>query len=82
MTEWKTIDSAPRDSSRVIVAAKSKHTGEWHVCEAWWRMPWESAPDEQCWWCYDGNGTMLDASVHGIGASHWQPKPAPPEDVT
>lgn len=76
--DWLPIESAPRDSSRVIVACWRKHTGEWRVCEAWWAMPYEGAADRACYWRYDGDRAMLDTSIHGIGATHWQPLPAPP----
>ena len=74
---WQPIETAPRNSSRVLVAYKSEIRG-WRVVEAWWRMPYEAAPLDRCWWCHDGNSTLLDKSVHGLGATHWMPLPAPP----
>jgi hypothetical protein len=75
--EWQPIETAPRDSSAVLVAFRNAF-GEWRVREVWWSMPFEGAPVERCWWCYDKTGTLLDASVHGVGASHWMPLPLPP----
>ena len=48
------------------------------VFEAWWRIPYEAAPDEQGWWCYDKDSVMLSADVHGMGATHWMPLPPSP----
>ncbi len=79
---WRPIETAPRDSSRVLVAGKNS-MGEWRVCEAWWRLPYENAPADQCWWCYDKDGTLLDASIYeGKGATHWMPLPEPPQPKT
>lgn len=78
-SKWRPISTAPRDSSRIIVARKDVY-GEWKTHEAWWRLPYESAPDKQCSWCHDGDITLLDESIHGIGASFWTPLPAAPND--
>ncbi len=78
-TGWQDISTAPRDSSRILVAYKT-YDGEWRVREVWWRLPYEGAPNEQCWWCHGDTGTLLDSSIHtGLGATHWQPLPAPPK---
>lgn len=76
--EWQPIETAPRDSSKILVAYKNAF-GEWRVKEAWWAMPYEDAPFDQCWWCVDGNSMLLDSSQSpGIGATHWMPLPEPP----
>lgn len=76
--EWQPIETAPRDSRRVLIASKNI-SGEWRVREAWWRLPYEGAPDTQCWWSFDGDKMILDASIHGgIGAMHWMPLPEAP----
>lgn len=75
---WQPIDTAPRDSGRLLVAYKNL-CGEWRVHEAWWCTPWEGAPDKNCYWRHDGDVCMLDASIHGVGASHWRPLPPPPQ---
>jgi hypothetical protein len=80
---WQPIETAPRDSRRIIVGYYN-YEGVWRAHEAWWRMPYESAPRKDCWWCHDGNSTLLSADVHTspegkkLGATHWQPLPAPP----
>ena len=81
MSEWQPIETAPRDSSRILVAYKNAY-GEWRIHEAWWKLPYELAPDIQCWWCFDGDVTLLDSSIHdGLGATHWMPLPEPPEET-
>lgn len=80
---WRDIASAPRDGSRILVGYFN-FEGRWVVHEAWWRMPYESAPRKDCWWCHDKDGTLLSADLHfspegkRLGATYWQPLPAPP----
>ncbi len=83
--EWQPIETAPRDGTRIIVFYGS----EMHamlVREAWWKTPYEGAPLERGSWCYhwagNSDGCLLDKSVHGIGATHWMPLPAPPTSAT
>ena len=76
--KWQPIDTAPRDSSRVLVANKNSY-GEWRVHEAWWAIPYDGAPQEYGWWCHDGDGCLLDDSIHPCGATHWMPLPSPPK---
>jgi len=75
--EWQPISTAPRDSTRVLIYFPPPSERR-RVREAWWRMPYEDAPADQCYWCYDDNGCGLDASIHKIGATHWRPLPPPP----
>lgn len=79
--QCRPIETAPRDSRRVLVASNHGSAG-WIVREAWWRLPYDGAPDNRCWWCYDGDRTLLDSSVHnGLGATHWMPLPPPPGET-
>lgn len=78
MSEWQPIETAPRDSTRVLVFCPAKVPPAREIFEAWWAIPFEAAPLDRGWWAYDGDRTMLDASVHGLGATHWMPLPAPP----
>jgi hypothetical protein len=77
---WRAIETAPRDSSRVLIAFKSQLlTDHVRVHEAWWRMPYEAAPLDQCAW-QTMDGMVLSADVHGgLGATHWMPLPTPPQ---
>ena len=79
--QWQPIETAPRNSSPVLVANKNS-CGEWRVRSAWWRLPYEGAPMDRCSWCYgSANEILLDKSVHGIGATHWMPLPEPPTEA-
>jgi len=75
---WQPIETAPRDATRILIYCPAASPPAREVFEAWWRSPWDGAPLKQCWWCYDGNKTMLSADVHGVGATHWMPLPDPP----
>lgn len=75
---WQPIETAPRDSRKILVGSFNVY-GEWRTYLAWWRLPYEGAPSKQCSWCYDKDGTLLDASIHSCGATHWMPLPAAPE---
>lgn len=80
---WADISTAPRNQ-RILVYCPSDEPDRRTVFEAWWRTPYEGAPPEQCWWCYDGDKTMLSADVHKspkgepLGATMWTSLPAPP----
>lgn len=73
---WRPIETAPRDCTRVLVALTTSERRI--VREARWMSPWDGAPPNACYWGYDGNHTLLDKSVHGIGADFWMPVPEPP----
>ena len=77
MTDWQPIETAPRDSSRILVAYKDGW-GEWKVHEAKWYTPWEGAPDRDCYWIHGEKYPLLDKILHKVGASHWMPLPPPP----
>jgi len=80
LTGWQPIETAPRNSRRVLVAVPERpdDPDRRRVYEAWWRIPFEGAPKKRGWWCYDGKCTLLDSSVHGIGATQWIEVPTPP----
>jgi hypothetical protein len=74
--EWQPIDSAPKDSTRILIYVVSPATGEGRVYLAWWAIPYESAPDERGWW-----ETGLYGASHPVVpqfATHWMPLPSPP----
>jgi hypothetical protein len=79
---WQPIETAPR-LDRILVGYLN-YEGRWITHEAWWRMPYESARKKDCWWCYDGDKTLLSSDVHTgpggkkLGATHWQPLPGAP----
>jgi len=79
---WQPIATAPRNT-RILIYCPSEFPDARTVFEAWWRMPYESAPADDCWWCYDGDKMMLSADVHKtpsgkpLGATLWMPMPSP-----
>lgn len=77
--EWRTIESAPRDGTRVLVCCLGSD-GDRTTHEAWWSTPYESAPLKHGCWRYDGGRTMLSAELNDgrFGATHWQPLPPAP----
>lgn len=77
--KWMPIESAPRNSSRILVGFFNSENN-WIVREAWWRLPHEDALPKQCHWCYDGTGVLLDASIHSIGAKYWMPLSKAPNE--
>lgn len=64
--EWQSIDSAPKDGTRLLLGAFHR-TGVWleHISN------WEAEPNDGdpgwIWWCYPEQAP-----------THWQPLPAPP----
>ena len=82
---WQPIETAPRDRRVLIYCPSIYGAGQAReVFEAWWRSPYEGAPLAECWWCYDGDKTMLSADVHRstkdgapLGATRWMPLPSP-----
>jgi hypothetical protein len=83
MSDWQPIETAPRDSSRILVFYR-KWDGTPVVCEAWWAIQYESAPNARGWW-QTMSGLLLSADVHfgpkqnPLGATHWMPLPEPPK---
>lgn len=77
MSEWQSIETAPRDSTHVLVYFPRPGEGRQEVMEAWWAIPYEDAPPDKGWWQTMG-GVLLSSDVHGLGATHWMPLPSPP----
>lgn len=81
---WQPIDTLkpedrPRQGRVLIYCADSSRP----VKEAWWSMPYENAPPEQCCW-QTMDGAVLSADIHKspqgrpLGATDWMPMPAGP----
>jgi hypothetical protein len=70
MSEWKTIDSAPRDGTHVLLFVEQK------TIEGWW---FEGDP-------FDSEWQVVGLSSHGCGCcsypnkppTHWMPLPKGP----
>ena len=74
--EWQTIETAPRNGTSVLIympeAARKK------VQEAFWAMPWEGAPDDQCYWMTPIGPAGRGYMILPVAVTHWMPLPAPP----
>jgi hypothetical protein len=78
---WQPIETAPRDSTHLLVYYPRPGEQRQEVMEAWWAIPYEAAPLGRGWWQTMG-GTLLSADVHdGLGATHWMPLADPPAVV-
>lgn len=76
MTEWRPIDSAPKDGTRILVASNGL------VDTAYWATVSGNAncwgQDYTGWVNYDSEDPFY--SVFYDGATHWMPLPDPPGD--
>lgn len=65
---WRTIDSAPRDGTKVDLWSRS-HYGDGRITDAWY------VGNE--WFVFNDIGTP-EAISHHHHVTHWQPLPSPP----
>lgn len=73
MTEWRDIESAPRDGTRVLVYAQLNPPEKWH----------ESIRDMPPFMCvagYHPDGGWCVCTERE--ATHWMPLPEPPKERT
>ena len=74
MSDWQTIESAPKDGAAVLV-----YTNGGQVTEAYW------SSDNQSWILrfYDEDNRFLRAKggmeIFHISPTHWMPLPPPPK---
>lgn len=67
MTEWKTIDSAPKDGTYILLFQPDALEPDMTVC-AWF---------DDWWMACDGKNPELP--LRGKQPTHWCPLPNPPE---
>ncbi len=85
MGEWRPIETAPQDGTRVLISWRN-YDGTPRVAEAWWAKPSEGATADQCYW-QAMDRIVLSANTHRsrggapLGATHWMPLPAPPQEA-
>ena len=82
MGEWKTIDSAPKDGTRVLVAGfwnerAAKHCrGQAYICVGAWSTFMSDGTSYE--WIYEG---PLGNTRHiRVTFTHWTELPPPPKD--
>lgn len=74
---WQPIETAPKDSSRILIWSESPNDGSRRVHLAWWAIPYENAPESRGRWetgLYGTTHPVVPQFVHG-----WMPLPAPPD---
>ena len=78
MSEWKTIDSAPKDGTFVILAIPG-----WELPACCAVASWQGRGDEANWYGMFDSGLTFDARIYDIEEqpTHWMPLPSPPEPV-
>lgn len=79
MSEWKTIDTAPKDETNIIVGYDFATV--WIVHVAWWRevddnlRAFNWSDDDTGWWSYIEN-SMTQTKLEGPHTpTHWMPLP-------
>ena len=70
MSEWKTMDSAPKDGTDVLLHGPSVSWKRPPVVAGWFGEP---ETDQPGWYSYDEPEELLRFSP-----THWMPLPAPP----
>lgn len=68
MSEWKTIDTAPRDGTKILAICASAYSPEANV--AWWSDGWWS-------YRYEPEEKFCQPLRYWF-PTHWQPLPQPP----
>lgn len=78
--QWQGIETAPKDSSRVMLWLPESATGRpARATEGRFAIPHEGAEDARGWWqTFDG---MVPQGIPG-SPTHWRPLPPPPKGTT
>lgn len=71
---WRPIETAPKDSSRILVYLPTSNRP---VQEVWWAIPYEGSTDG--WWSTPQGPTGRGYVILPESPTHWQPLPAAPE---
>ena len=81
MSEWKPIETAPKDGEAVLLYKPNERmVGEYILTGYWGEWPEE----EECWLPSGGGGPLgYHSKVTGTPQgypTHWMPLPTPPQD--
>jgi len=75
-TEWRTMDSAPKDGTRILVTGGENEMAVAWICEL---------TDGSRRWCVGeiakADGTITLVEREDV-LTHWMPPPAPPEEAS
>ena len=80
MSDWNTIETAPRDGSRLLLYQATpgdyggvQTVGRWHIQITRYRQP------DGTWLETTAPGYWL-GDIGGFWPTHWMPLPAPPQE--
>ena len=70
MSEWQSIETAPRDGKNILVALHFKNGKYWGLDIIWWNERWNEWESAGYDWRY--------ADDDDERITHWMPLPEPP----
>ena len=79
MSEWRPIETAPKDGTPILAAVIGIHpsiASPDPVAIIYWRTPMETEADGVMWTWAHGTNTLRSFDCF---ATHWQPLPEPPK---
>jgi hypothetical protein len=89
MSDWQTIETAPKDGTEIILAITGILPDKYWVHIGWWQQgdsfPWRfidtfSLEPSGCCDDEDADRTPVNGAKEG-SVTHWMPLPQPPEPV-
>jgi hypothetical protein len=85
MTEWKPIETAPRDGSEILILTSAGATQARFAAGEWHNYLEGREYDGPVWVCCDDQWQIEieDCGIHGMNhgtATHWMPLPSLPGD--
>ena len=75
MSEWKPIETAPRDGTPILIFCPRNDRKP--VCEAAWAYDYEGAPGH---WTTPHGVKGRGYTILPESPTHWMPLPSPPSD--
>lgn len=77
MSEWQTIEMAPKDGTRILIFSPGYAQGRGLVDLVGWRVPEPFGREPN--WTTDSQGPGYSGTYDDTWApTHWMPLPAPP----